>query len=117
VETEAEKSRTWWHRLWGMMTGVGFHSGSRHNLERRGKRANVSGYRACVPCMPYISRKRKKGREGGKDRERERKKVKEKERWSGGRKEDIIYIICFFFFWFFETGFLCVALAVLELTV
>jgi hypothetical protein len=26
------------------------------------------------------------------------------------------FFILFFFFWFFETGFLCVALAVLELT-
>jgi hypothetical protein len=33
--------------------------------------------------------------------------------------KSLIYLFCFFFLgggWFFETGFLCVALAVLELT-
>jgi hypothetical protein len=54
------------------------------------------------------------------------KRGHEFEGWFGGRKGleskhyNSNYLICllplFFFFWFFETGFLCIALAVLELT-
>jgi hypothetical protein len=87
-----------------------------HEAERHDNGAVAECFNS-DPDPLAAGRERERGREREGERGRERERGKERE---GGRGAGVSFLVFFFCggegWFFFKTGFLCVALAVLELT-